>query len=74
MAIFNRKERASAGSLSNLTNTAGSTVATALSGYLMETVGTAISPLISALFVGTASQLYMVFFRNIKPPEETVHE
>ena len=72
MAIFNSKERASAGSLSNLTNTAGSTIATALSGYVMETIGTTISPIISALFVGTASQLYRLFFRDIKPPEESV--
>ncbi len=70
MAIFNRSERASAASISNLTNTASNTIANGLSGYIMENVDILIPPVISAIFVGIASQLYYVFFKNIRPPEE----
>jgi MFS family permease len=70
LAIFNPSERASAASISNLTNTAGWTSASALSGYIIENIGTTISPLVSAIFVGFASQLYYFFFRDVKTPEE----
>ena len=74
MAIFNRNERASAASLSNLTNTASNTIANALSGYIMENVDILIPPVISAIFVGIAAQLWYVLFKNIKPPEEQKKE
>jgi predicted MFS family arabinose efflux permease len=55
LAIFNPSERASTASISSLTNTAGWTSASALSGYLIENISTKISPLVSAIFVGFAS-------------------
>jgi len=73
MAIFNREERASAASISNLGNTAAHTISSTLAGYLMENVNIMLPPLISGVFVGVASQLYYVFFRNIRPPEEREH-
>jgi len=74
MAIFNRNERASAASISNLTSTASNTMANALSGYIMENVDILLPPIISAGFVGIAAQLWYVFFKNIKPPEEQKKE
>jgi len=70
MAVFNREERASAASISNLGNTAAHTISSTMAGYLIENVNIMLPPLISGVFVGIASQLYYVFFRNIKPPEE----
>jgi MFS family permease len=70
MSIFNRRERASAASLSNLADTIGNTIASTFSGYIMESINTTIPVLASAAFFGISSQLYYIFFRDIKPPEE----
>ena len=73
MSIFNRRERASAASLSNLASTGGNTVATSISGYMMQNISTTLPPLISGALVGVAAKLYYLLFRNIKPPEESQH-
>ncbi len=71
MSIFNRRERASAASLSNLASTGGNTVATSISGYMMQNVSTFLPPLVSGVLIGIAAQMYYLLFRNIKPPEES---
>jgi sugar phosphate permease len=72
VAIFNRNERASAMGISETFRTAGSTVASTISGYVMQNLGTTISPLLSGVFIGVAAQLYFSLLKDIKTPEEQV--
>jgi MFS family permease len=70
MAVFTPNERASATSISELIRTFGNATAASISGYLMQAISTTLSPLISSVFVGGATQLFYMFFHSIKPPEE----
>jgi MFS family permease len=70
MAIFNRNERASAASISQLTSAAGTTIGATLSGYMIQNLNAMTAPLSSALSIGIGVQLYYFFFKNAKPPEE----
>jgi hypothetical protein len=70
MAIFNRRERATGATISEVTRTFGHTVAATLSGYIMENINTTISPLLSSVLVGAASYAYYALFKNVRPPEE----
>lgn len=70
VAIFSRAERASAAGISESFRTAGSTAASTISGYIMQNLGTTISPLVSGVFIGIAIQLYYSFMKDIKTPEE----
>ncbi len=70
IAIFGRGERASAAGITESFRTAGSTAASTISGYIMQSLGTTISPLVSGVFIGLAAQLYYSFMKDIKTPEE----
>lgn len=70
IAIFDRGERASAAGITESFRTAGSTAASTISGYIMQNLGTTISPLVSGVFIGLAAQLYYSFMKDIKAPEE----
>jgi len=70
VAIFNSQERASAAGISELFRTAGSSTASTISGYLMQTLSTTYPPIISGVFIGLAAQLYYSFMKDIKTPEE----
>jgi len=70
VAIFGRAERASAAGISESFRTAGSSAASTISGYIMQNLGTTISPLVSGVFIGIAAQLYYSFMKDIKAPEE----
>ena len=70
IAIFGRNERASAAGITESFRTAGSTTASAISGYIMQSMSTTISPLVSGVFIGLATQLYWWFMKDIRTPEE----
>ena len=72
MGVVPPEERALVAGLSNLPAQATSATTPALAGYLFDHVAMSLPFEIGALVQGMSAAVYWAFFRNLRPPEETV--
>ncbi|HUX39525.1 MAG TPA: MFS transporter [Rectinemataceae bacterium] len=70
MGVVPDEERGRVGSLSNLPSQASSALSPSLAGYIFERLSMDAPFAIGALLQGVNAFLFMVFFRDIRPPEE----
>ncbi|MDA8409062.1 MAG: MFS transporter [Treponema sp.] len=71
MGVIPDDERGRVGSLSNLPSQASSALSPSLAGYIFEHLSMDAPFGIGAFLQGVNAFLFMIFFRSIKPPEES---